>query len=241
MFHQKSKRKVFCSPHLTPIVNMLRRRFPCNQPINIIKPGRRKTIWLKKTLQDIYKSLTCFSCCWGTVCAMRPPSLSFPGASAWTLKVQVTHINKYFWKKQPWSTGTFHSHRCKYTHRARLTDYAKGEKSELLPKSVHVFLERSLGGLETSEHSWFSLLIMSNKMTLSPGGPTHSPGYHYRGPWGCPIYPSVYPPQIPSRVCWAQTAPAGRETLPQCTQDRQKVGEKEELYSIIPGELKTKG
>lgn len=98
-----------------------------------------------------------------------PQMSPFRGVSAWTPKVQVTHINKYFWRKQLWSTEGFHSWPCKYEHRVRLTDYAKGEKSELLPQSVHVFLERCFGSLEILENSWFSLLGMwSEKMMFSP-------------------------------------------------------------------------
>lgn len=74
-FIRNQKRKVLSSPHLTPIVNMLRRCFPCNQPMSIIKPGGGKTIQLKKH-QEIHKSLTCFRCCWRTEYATRPPNLS---------------------------------------------------------------------------------------------------------------------------------------------------------------------
>lgn len=49
---------------------------------------------------------------------------------------------------------------CKCEHCVQLTDYAKGEESELLPQPVHALLERRFGSLETLENSCFSLLVM---------------------------------------------------------------------------------
>lgn len=167
------------------------------------------------------------------------PQISpFRGVSAWTPKVQVTHINKYFWRKQPRSTEGFHTWPCKYEHRIRLTDYAKGEKSELLPQSVHVFLERCFGSLETLENSWFSLLGMVKReddgqpRTTDP----HSPGYHYRGPHSCLIHPRAFPPQTPNGVCWAQSNPQGETFCLNALETGKKSERRDELYLFTAGE-----
>lgn len=82
IFQYKSKRKELSSPHLTPMVNMLRRCFPCNQPMSIIKPGGGKASnekhWSK------YISPICFSCTWRRNYTTKPSDLSFPGISAYT-------------------------------------------------------------------------------------------------------------------------------------------------------------
>lgn len=125
-------------------------------------------------------------------------NLSFQGVSAWTPKVPVTHNDEHFWRKQPWSTEG---------SSVQLTDYAKGEESQLLPQSVHAFLERCFGSLETLENSWFSLLVMwDDKVTTSPGL-THT----------VLVIIAVVPTATrctpvlthPNGVPWAQTVPRG--------------------------------
>lgn len=93
---------------------------------------------------------------WSPQISPSPESLLTPP------KISVIPI-KYSWKKQPWSTegSPSSTHNCE--HCIQLTNYAKGEKGELLPQPVHAFLERCFGSLETWENSCFSLCIMKDE------------------------------------------------------------------------------
>lgn len=77
-------------------------------------------------------------------------------------KIPVIPI-RCFWKQQPWSTegSPSSTHNCE--HCVQLTNYAKGKKGELLPQSVHAFLERRFGSLETWEKSCFILCVMKDE------------------------------------------------------------------------------